>query len=121
MSFWTPKSLKSTPQDIQKIWSLPAGRLGVFLDTQTLKRHPSGHPKQFVKNFLECQSQAYLWLKYEYIVVPLKILDVPIANFRHLVSKSWLRPCLTILAKSLNESVVEETSANFDEILQTKA
>ena len=40
-------------------WSLPAGRLGVFLDTQTLKKHTSGHPKYFVKNFLKCQSQAY--------------------------------------------------------------
>ena len=32
---------------------------GVFLDTQTLKKHPSGHPNLFVKNFLKCQSQAY--------------------------------------------------------------
>ena len=40
-------------------WSKPAGRLGVFFDTQTLKRHLSGHQNYLVKNFLECQSQAY--------------------------------------------------------------
>ena len=32
---------------------------GVFLDTQTLKKHPSEHPHIFVRNFLKCQSQAY--------------------------------------------------------------
>ena len=32
-------------------WSKPAGRLGVFLDTQTLKKHPSGDPIFFVRNF----------------------------------------------------------------------
>ena len=32
----------------------PAGRLGVFLDTQTLHKHPSGHPDFFVRNSLKC-------------------------------------------------------------------
>ena len=40
-------------------WSKPAGHLGVFLDTQTLKKHPSRHPNIFVRNFFKCQSQAY--------------------------------------------------------------
>ena len=29
---------------------------GVFLDTQTLKKHTSGHPPKIMKNFLKCQS-----------------------------------------------------------------
>ena len=32
-------------------WSLAAGRLGAFLDTQTLKKNPSGHPFFLVWNF----------------------------------------------------------------------
>ena len=28
----------------------PPGCLDVFLDTETLKKHPSGHPKCFVRN-----------------------------------------------------------------------
>ena len=30
-----------------------------YLDTQTLKNHPSGHPKIFVRNFLKCQFLFY--------------------------------------------------------------
>ena len=34
-----------------------------------------------------------MYTLYEYIVAPLKILDAPkFYNFRHPVSKSWLRP-----------------------------
>ena len=36
--------------------------LGVFLDTQTLKKHPSGHPDFFVRDFLKCHSQTYNWI-----------------------------------------------------------
>ena len=33
--------------------------VGHYLDTQTLKNHPSGHPKYFVKNFLDFLLKAY--------------------------------------------------------------
>ena len=33
--------------------------LGAFLDAQTIKKNPSGHPKFFVWNFKKSQSQAY--------------------------------------------------------------
>ena len=32
---------------------------GRLLDTQTLKKHPLGHPNIFVKNSLKCQSQCH--------------------------------------------------------------
>ena len=55
-----------------RTWSQPAGRLGVFLDTQTLKKHPSGHPKLFEKNFLKCQYQAYNWF-FRLHVIPMTL------------------------------------------------
>ena len=96
---------------------------GCLLDTQTLKKHPSGHPKRFVRKFLKCQSQAYNWIcsspyNSHEIVMPyfnksihvygwnLSILrsllkiwmpqSLTIANFGHAVSKFWLRPCFII-------------------------
>ena len=32
---------------------------GCLLDAETLKKLPSGHPKDVVRNFLKWQSQAY--------------------------------------------------------------
>ena len=91
---------------------------------KTLKMHPSGHPKNFVKNFLKCQSQAYNWFFHLHTIpmtlfkdimpyfdkfihvygwnmsilwYPLKFWtpkNFTMGNFRHPVSKSWLRPCL---------------------------
>ena len=99
--------------------------LGVFLDAQTLKKHPSAHPQICVRNFLKCQSQAYNWFFHLHIILiplykdimpcfdefvnvygwnlsilwsPLKIWtseNFRIGNFGHPVSKSWLRPWYT--------------------------
>ena len=99
-----------------------------FWTPKNLKKHPSGHPKHFMKNFLKCQSQAYNWIFYLHIIpmtmykdiVPyfdkfihvygwnMSILLSPlkfwtpqnftIANFRHPVSKSWLRPWFWYMA-----------------------
>ena len=44
--------------EVGSIHGLSQQGLGVFLDTQTLQKHPSGHPIVLVKNFLKCQSQA---------------------------------------------------------------
>ena len=89
---------------------------GRHLNAQTLKTHPSGYPKLFMRNFLKCQFQAYNWTfstLYKNIMSYFNKLKhvcgcnlsivcsslskrmpkyFTIANFRHWVSKSWLRP-----------------------------
>ena len=47
--------------------------MGVFLDTQTLKKHPSGHPNIFVKNFLKCESQAYIIEFFHLHIIPMTL------------------------------------------------
>ena len=39
----------------------PHRSLSHHLDSQTLKNHPSGHPKLLRSNFLKCQFQAWNW------------------------------------------------------------
>ena len=85
-----------------------------------LKKHPSGHPNYFVRNFLKWQSQVYNWIFHLHIIPmtlhkdimpyfdkfihvydwnrsiwrsPLKIWtpnNFMMVNFGHPVSKSWL-------------------------------
>ena len=103
---------------VQQPWSWLAVRLGVYLDTLTLKKHPSGHPRNFVRIFFKfkCQSQAYKLIfssPYNFpwhciiisclilidlylfmveicnIVVPLKNLDAPKLNNRHFWAPSF--------------------------------
>ena len=39
---------------------------GCHLDTQTLKNHPSGHPKMFASNFIKCHFQTYNFFSLQY-------------------------------------------------------
>ena len=55
ISTWKPISAR---EDVGMV--LASRALGVcFFDTQTLKKHPPEYPKDFVRNLLKCQSQAY--------------------------------------------------------------
>ena len=46
--------------------------LSAFLDTQT-KKHPSGHPKKIVRNFLKCLSKAYFIDFCHLHVIPMRL------------------------------------------------
>ena len=55
---------KLTNQVLETEWTIAlASRASAYLfATQTLKNHPSGHPKLFVRNFSKCKFQAYNWI-----------------------------------------------------------
>ena len=95
---------------------------GCYLDTQTLKNHPSVDPPKMMRSFVECQFQAYLISFHFYLILMALCMDImlyfieqihdygwnlsilrspikkrmpknsTIAIFGHPVSKSWLRP-----------------------------
>ena len=49
---------------------------GCHLYTQTLKNHPSEHPKYFVRNFLKCRFQAYHWIFHLNIIPKVLYMDI---------------------------------------------
>ena len=95
VSFWTPKPLKSTPQDTQKnLWGIS---LNVNLKHIFKLFHCHIIPMILYKDimpYFDKYKHVHGW-NLSILWSPLKIWtpkNFTLANFRHPVSKSWLRP-----------------------------
>ena len=103
VSFWTPKPLKSTPQDTQRFLC------GIFKNVN-LKHiieffHLHIIPMTLYKDIMPYFDKfihVYGW-NMSILWSPSKFWtpqNFAIANFRHPVSKSWLRPCFLFYSMS---------------------
>ena len=104
VSFWTPKPLKSTSKDTQEVlWGIS---LNINLKQKIEFFHLHIIPTTFYKLRITCliliniklHVYSWIWVYPSTLLSPLKIWtpqNFIIANFRHPVSNSWLRPWLT--------------------------
>ena len=59
----------------------PAGRLGAFLDTKTLKKHPSGHPKTFWWRISSSVNLKYIINFFHLHIIPMTLYKKIMPHF----------------------------------------